>query len=320
MHDITKQIRQSRPDRDGLTPLDTDSLSRRARRRDTISRAAGTVAVVALIAGGAAVVDAVRPTGSGIDIVDSGENSYAGSQGQAINPDWERLDVSAAADQLIELSRGQGAPQLPPPAGHVFKAHDIYVSHEPGGDDPWVIFESVLEADRQARGTRTSGTAEIPGMDDDVERSDIVELVQQHRPELTKTTQVGPYQQDRISWSERDNEKRQLSAVGTELDSEGTMDPSVAAGLAVDPDMRIELLELLKAHADLVTYQGVVSDLAGREAVAFSLPLSRGLGGGTATLLFSPEDATPHGWESHSDRNGWRMATLVVAEVVEATP
>lgn len=319
MHDVAEQIRASRPDPGGLTPLDTASLRRRARRRDTISRAAGTVAVVSLFAGGAAVVDAVRPTVSGIDIVDPGESSYAGSEDRADSPDWERLDVSAAADQLIELSRGQSAPELPPPAGHVFRAHDIYVSQEPGQDHPWAVVESVLEADRQARGTRRSGTAELRGLDDDAERTDIVERVQQHRPELAETTLVGPDQQDQISWPEGDDEEPQLSDVRAELDSVGTMDPSLAAGLAVRPDVRIELLELLKAHADLVTYRGVVSDLAGRETVAFSLPLSRGFGGGTATLLFSPEDATPHGWEYHSDSNGWRMETLVAAEVVEAT-
>lgn len=356
--DIATLLMDTTPDQ--VPPLDLERAIRRGRRHRIAKRAGGgtaglaVVAAVALIAVAPArgpsvgVTDPVASDGTSVSPSDRGVETPS-SDMKAARAAWDHLTLQEAVDRLIALSAQAPDIELPPPDGQALRTHSLYLTQESGVDqengivdegiDTWSLLEDVEMSDRGGVGWSQSARATTTRPAGTVDRAETRELAVELRPEqLGERFRIGEGTPVDVDWG-GDYDEQAVTIVeqfdpGQWQGLVATEEPDTAkwrnfeffGHTLMDTTARIDLLELLtRAHG--VRYEGVVPDLAGRPAIAFSVPYrpsdTDGADAVRDWLLLSPDDASPVGTERFDSRGehvegGSR--TLLDAELVPFDP
>lgn len=321
MHvDIKTRLQDTTPEQ--LPPLDHEGLQRRGRRRRHVKRA-GTVTVVAAVV--VAAVVAIPWPGGNVTVEDGfagpGDETPADSRDRSNTAQatpWEDLSVTEATDRLIAIGADHESPAAePPPPGKMLRLHEVYVTQErlDDGTARWAIQETRSDITSEEDVTVDGGYVETE-LPHDAGRDEAIRFVAEQRP-----SQLEPLDDAGIGYGFHDdgwlNEARQVIEENL---TEGRLDAETTHAAAFDAETRRWILEQFAAHPEVITYEGVVTDVLGRDAVVFSAANvgPQSLDAGTARVLFDPATGQPSGWEYGGGDIEWRIEATVTYELMDA--
>lgn len=226
-----------------------------------------------------------------------------------------------AVDRLLTLTRRQDTTVLPPPEGRAVRWHELYVDEQrSAARNMWGVDESVAVVDADGAGRLMWASTSFEHPDVVTERTEALTMARRHRPDFDAASQSSPFAagEHHTFWSRVVDEQAVDAVVeGIEFQVDiGNLEVEPMAHLSVVPGQRERILAAMREHADALTYRGVVPDLVGRPSVAFSLPFGS-WDDTRKTILFSPDDGAPRGWEYGGSQLAWRMWALLDVEPVD---